>query len=175
MLAFDFWHLMRICHRFFCGLTVAGIVVAASNATWANDVNNNITGLGGTTFFGALHTDNVDFTDVFTFSVLGPVKTNASLITIGAGLNNIDFISADLNGVMLTLTPNGFIETGSIGDTNLTGPLTLTVRGKSGAAGGTFASYSGTMNVAAVPEPQSCTLALTGLCAMAMRMRRRRS
>jgi hypothetical protein len=132
----------------------------ATNAR-ANDVDNDIVIMGGTNFFGALHTDNIDFTDTFTFTIGGAVSANVSLITIGNGANNIDFLSADLNGVMLTLTPNGFLESGFLGDTDFTGPLVLTVRGSSDAAGGTFASYSGTMNV--IPEPSVALLMGLGL------------
>jgi hypothetical protein len=155
-------------------IAAIGALVLASTSAFANNVTNNITGLGGTTFFGALHTDNLDFTDVFTFSVADAVQANASLITIGSGLNNIDFTSADLNGTPLILSPNGFVETGALGDTNLTGPLVLTVQGKSGAAGGTFASYSGTMNIAIItPIPGAIWLFASGLTALAAGARRR--
>ncbi len=147
----------------------ATIAIAALLGTFgatsalANNVNNDITLLGGTNFFGALHTDNLDFTDTFTFTIDGAVSANVSLITIGSGANNIDFLSADLNGVVLTLTPNGFLESGSLGDTAFDGPLVLTVRGSSDAGGGTFASYSGTMNVAIIPEPGTALLMGLGL------------
>jgi hypothetical protein len=154
-------------------LGIAGALAIASTGAFANDVSNNIIVAGGSTFFGALHTDNADFTDVFNFiNIAGPVTANASLITIGSGFNNIDFVSANLNGSPLTLSPNGFLETGMIGDTFLTGPLVLTVTGKSAAAGGTFASYSGTMNV---PEPQTWALLLAGVVGIALIARRRLS
>ena len=155
-------------------LTVAGTMAFASTGALANDVSNDITGLGGTTFFGALHTDSFDFTDVFTFNMTGPVTANTSLITIGSGLQNIDFLTADLNGTPLTLSPNGFIETGSLGDFNFTGPLVLTVTGHSAAAGGTFASYSGTMNVSAIPEPETYAMLLAGLGLIGFMARRRK-
>lgn len=156
---------------------VAAAAVLAMGATgaMANDVNNMIVPAGGTTFFGALHTDGFDFTDVFTFNVAGAVSANMSLITIGAGTSNIDFVSADLNGTAVTLTPNGFVEVGSLGDTLFNGPLVLTVKGKSGAAGGTFASYSGTINVTAVPEPGTYGLLLAGLAAVGFVSRRKKA
>lgn len=155
---------------------VAGLVAfLAAVSAQANSVTNDIPITGGTTFFGALHTDDVDFTDVFTFTVAGSVIANMSLVTIGTGLNNIDFVSADLNGVSVTLSPNGFLETGSVGDTALTGPLVLTVRGRSGAAGGTFASYSGTLNVAIVPEPSTAFMMGLGLSGLALAARRARA
>lgn len=147
---------------------------AASSAS-ANTVANNIPITGGTTFFGALHSDNLDFTDVFTFTIDGSVLANTSLVTIGSGAQNIDFLSADLNGVALTLTPNGFLETGSLNDTNLTGPLILTVRGRSGATGGVFASYSGTLNVTIIPEPSTALLMGLGIGGLAFAARRARA
>jgi hypothetical protein len=156
------------------GLVLALVILFATTSAQANDVNNNITASGGTTFFGAIHTDNFDFTDVFTFTVGGSVIASASLVTIGFGLNDIDFLSADLNGVALTLSPTGFLETGSLDATQLTGPLVLTVTGKSGASGGTFASYSGTMNVALVPEASTGLLMGLGLSGLAVAARRSR-
>jgi len=156
-------------------VVLAGLLITSTGAM-ANDVDNNITGLGGTTFFGALHTDSDDFTDVFTFTIDGPVTVSASLVTIGDGLNNIDFVSANLNGNALSMSPNGFVEMGSTPiDLNLTGPLILTVTGKSGAAGGVFASYSGTMNVTSIPEPGTCALTLAALGMMALICHRRKA
>jgi len=157
-------------------LVVAVGLILASNGASANDVNNNINVVGGTSFFGALHTDSFDFTDVFTFTLAGPVTANASLVTIGEGLSNIDFISADLNGNALTFSPIGRSEFGfTAGDLDLTGPLVLTVKGKSGADNGIFASYSGTMNVTQIPEPGSCALILAGLGVVGFFSRRRKA
>lgn len=156
-------------------LALCGLMLLTVSSAQANDVNNNIVLSGGTSFFGALHTDNANFTDTFNFNIAGSVTANTSLITIGSGLNNIDFLSADLNGTPLTLSPTGYIETGSLGDTVFTGPLVLTVKGKSGAAGGVFASYSGTLNVV-VPEPTSIAmLSAVGLLAGVAVYRRRKA
>ena len=156
-------------------LAVAIAIVGMSTGALANDVNNDITGLGGTTFFGALHTDSFDFVDVFTFNVVGPVNASASLVTIGfTPTQNINFLTATLNGNPLTLSPNGNIETGAtVGELSLTGPLVLTVTGQSGASGGQFASYSGTMNVTAVPEPGTLALLFAGLGGIQVMGRRR--
>jgi len=152
-------------------LAVAGALAIASTGAFANDVNNNIILSGGTNFFGALHTDAFDFTDVFTFNASGPFVVSASLVTVGSGANNIDFLSANLNGNALTLSPNGSFEFGSIENASLIGPLILTVTGKSGAAGGTFASYSGTVN--AVPEPGTWAMILAGILGVGAIARRR--
>lgn len=148
-----------------------GALTAAPEAS-ANNVANEIVLVGGTNFFGALHTDSIDFVDTFTFKLDGAISANVSLVTIGSGANNIDFASAELNGVALTLSPNGFLETGSLGDTLFTGPLVLTVRGASGATGGIFASYSGTINVTIIPEPSSALMMGLGLSGLALAGRR---
>lgn len=153
---------------------VALVALIGAPRAQANDVTNDIALLGGTNFFGALHTDDIDFTDTFNFTIDGAVSANVSLVTIGADASNIDFLSADLNGVALTLSTNGFFETGSLANTDFTGPLVLTVRGRSGATGGTFASYSGTINVTIIPEPSTTFLMGLGLAGLALGARRAR-
>lgn len=149
-------------------IIVSIVTLAFATGAAANDVSNDITGLGGTTFFGALHTDSFDFTDTFTFTVSGQVLASASLITIGfTSAQNIDFVGADLNGFALTLSPTGDVETAiTPSELSLSGPLVLTVTGKSGATGGVYASYSGTMNVRLVPEPAALALLLVGGAAL---------
>ena len=162
--------------RFAFGLAVLLTSLAAwAPAASANNVNNEIVLSGGTNFFGALHTDDLDFVDTFTFSIDGAVSANVSLVTIGEGASNIDFLSADLNGFPLTLGPNGFFESGFLADTDLTGPLVLTVTGRSGATGGIFASYSGTINVTIIPEPSTTLLMGLGLTGLAFAARRARA
>ena len=154
------------------GIAAAALTLVPATAM-ANDVNTSITLVGGTNYFGALHTDDADFTDVFTFNSVGEVIASASVITIGAGPNNIDFLSADLNGVPLTLSPTGFSETAvTASDLSLTGPLVLTITGRSGASGGVFASYAGTINV--IPEPGTAMLMVIGLGGLASVGRRPR-
>ncbi len=154
----------------FSHIALAASLAVASSAALANNVNNSITVTGGSTPFGALHTDSFDFTDVFTFNVTGTFFTNASLITIGfTPTQNIDFTGAVLTGTpggpfSLSLSPAGQIETGvTLSQVVLTGPIYLTVTGKTGATGGAFSSYSGTLNVTPVPEPETYALMLAGL------------
>lgn len=151
-----------------------GVLLVAATAQ-ANDVNNVITLQGGTNFFGALHTDDADFVDTFQFLIDDALSASVSLITIGEGANDIDFLSADLNGIPLTLSASGFLETGFLPTTPVSSPLVLTVRGSSGATGGVFASYSGTINVTVIPEPSVALLMGLGLSGLALGARRARS
>src|SRR5262245_24702901 len=93
-------------------LAFLGAMVLASSAAMANNVVVNQSLTGDTTYYGALHTDNADFEDQFNIDVSGELFVSASLTTIGAGAQNIDFTSAELNGNPITLSPNGFVETG---------------------------------------------------------------
>jgi hypothetical protein len=154
---------------------IAAIAIIATDAR-ANNVTPPpiVIGLGTSTFFGATHTDNLAFTDTFTFTISGSLSANASLVTI-AELpgSNIDFTSATLNGNAFTLSPNTFgQDTGTISLAAYTGPLTLIVNGTTdaGSLPNTTASWAGTLNVLSVgggthsvPEPASLMLLGAGL------------
>jgi ABC-type dipeptide/oligopeptide/nickel transport system permease subunit len=61
-------------------LAVALAIVGFSSGAMANNVNNLILVTGDTAYFGALHTDNLPFTDTFDFTnVLGPVFVLATI------------------------------------------------------------------------------------------------
>ena len=51
----------------------------------------------------------------------------------------------------------------------------LTVRGRSGAEGGVNASYSGTINVAIIPEPSTTLMMGLGLVGLGFAARRARA
>ncbi len=131
-------------------------------------------GAGGiyTGYFGATHTSGA-FTDVYEFS---PTLTFGSFDTVlpsigTSAASNIDFTFADFNGHALTLNSSGPLESAYLGLTSFNGPLTLTVSGLSGAT----ASYSGSLNVVPVPEPESYALMLGGLALLGVVARRRKS
>ena len=154
---------------------VAIAIVGFSSGALANNVNPPpIDVSSGTAYFGALHTDNAPFTDTFDFNVLGPVLASASLITIGlTPAQNVDFTSATLNGVALSLSPTGVAEAAfTFAELGLTGPLQLVVMGTTGAGGGFSSSYAGTVNVTQIPEPGTWALMLSGLSGIGFMARR---
>lgn len=154
-------------------LALAAAIVASSSSAFANDVVGAPAFTGLTSTFSALHSAGA-FTDTFTFMMPGITSADASVITIGAGVADIDFLSATLNSMPLALTmdASGFVEVlYTPSSYAVTGPLTLVVKGMSGAN----ASYSGTLNVTAVPEPETVALMLAGLGVMGFVARRRRA
>jgi hypothetical protein len=142
---------------------MAAMAVVATDAR-ANNITDFPPVIGGTSAFTAIHTDSLPFTDTFTFAVSGSLLADGSLITIDLSPgHNIDFTSASLNGAAFTLSPHGFLETGFLPATSLTGPLVLTVVGTTDAGKGVNSSYAGTLNVTSVPEPASLLLLGAGL------------
>jgi hypothetical protein len=85
-------------------------------------------------------------------------------------VTNVDFSSANINGLNFTFSSFGNGETGFTLPGFLTGPLVMTVMGTAGAN----ASYGGTLNVSAVPEPETWAMMLGGLGLMGFMARRRK-
>jgi len=141
---------------------------AATTVNLTQDAVNTNKYTGG---FTVTHTGA--FTDTFTFSPTLPSSVvSASLISIGfSNADNIDFTSVTLNGYALKIV-NGIVDTAiTSSQLNLTGPLTLSVSGLSG----TGASYSGTINVTAVPEPETFAMLGAGLALVGFAARRRKA
>ena len=160
----------------------AGPVVSGPGA-----VTMVLDGQGGASA-GISHTITVagDFTDVYQLNGLsGWAIITSSLMTSGKSTFGIDFFSASINGVDFLLTQTAgsgiadFTERGNFDGTDLGSPFTLVVKGHAGdgLADGTAinATYSGSINMSAVPEPASLALAAIGLCAAGLVTRRRKS
>mgnify|MGYP003382628814 CR=1 FL=1 len=161
-------------------LVVAGVGAHAEDIT----VSGLLVPMSNTLFFGQYHQQAGLFTDTFTFNLASPqaVFASASLVTINlGGGQNIDFTSATLNGTSLALSSPfpGFDVGGVIGS----GPwpaanpqLTLVLKGTTDAGlNGNYASYSGTLNVSPVPEPETLAMMLAGLGALGFLARRRQN
>jgi hypothetical protein len=156
-------------------LTIPG-VASATNFTQNINVTNQTTGFTQTHLESALATA---FTDTFNFNVagFGPLfSVNSSVISFGTtSAQNIDFTSASLNGLALTIDNSQNAGQLSIaftpGDFDLSSPLTLVVNGTAG----TNATYSGTLNItSAVPEPETYAMLLAGLGLIGFTARRKK-
>jgi len=156
-------------------LAIALACAAATSGAFANDVVTGTAVVGNTAFFGVTHFDSAPFTDLITFTFSGVVTASASIVTIDlAPGNNIDFTGAWLGSQALTLSPNGTFETGFITSAGpFNGSVTLKVTGTTDAGNGVFSSYSGTINITPVPEPETYAMMLAGLGALGFLARRR--
>lgn len=150
----------------------AALIFATVGASAATTIG--LTGSGNSYTGSFTVTHSADFTDEYIFTPTFPsTLVTASLITIGiTASENIDFTSVWLNGIELTKTSGAAgLETAyTAAPTALTGPITLTVNGKSGDN----ATYSGTFNLTVVPEPESYALMLAGLGVVGYISRRKR-
>jgi hypothetical protein len=149
------------------------LLAAAATAVQADDVIINVN-LGGSATeqsaaFGVTHLEKGAFADTFNFSPsAGTYFVDASLVTLGfSPRTDVTFSAAYVNGHELTLSGSGLLEYGYLLPTAITGPLVLTVFGYVDFEDTSFtpasASYSGTLNVSAVPEPGGYALLLAGL------------
>lgn len=154
--------------------TAMGLLLAvAASAAQADNVVVNVN-LGGSATeqsaaFGVTHLEKGAFADTFNFSPsAGTYSVDASLVTLGfSPRTDVTFTAAYVNGHELTLSGPGLFEYGFLLPSVITGPLALSVFGYVDFEDTGFtpasASYSGTLNISAVPEPGGYALLLAGL------------
>ena len=136
-------------------------------------------GAGGTLsgFFGQTVNASGNFTSTFTFTVPTAGLASVGLVTTVEKLgsaNNIDFISAFLNGTPLVLFTMGgtLIEFGGISDVAVNGGQnTITINGTS-AGNGSFAGNI-SFSPSSAPEPATWAMLILGFGAVGYTIRRR--
>ena len=150
-------------------LSTAGALAASNNVS--NTVALSAEGTDQTAAFTAIHNvGSGSFEDTFTFNAVGDFNADAVISSIGfSTVSKITFSSITLNGNAFTPESTGAVQVWDLTPTAVTGPLTLIVKGVAGKN----ASYSGTLNLAAVPEPESYALMIAGLAAVGFVARRR--
>ncbi len=155
-------------------LAASSAFATVTNVTLVQDPVNVHDYTGG---FNISHTSA--FTDTFTFSPSFNSSLVSSLVqSIGfTKSTDIDFTSVTLNGHALSLTHGNVDLAQTVSQLHLYGPLTLIVSGKAADPKVTTfnASYSGTINVTAVPEPETFGMLGAGLAVVGFAARRRKA
>lgn len=164
---------------------VATLLVSGASMAAVYEVPLTGTGSNKSASISSSLTATGTFQDTYNFTgISGEFNVNSVLSTLmGAARHDIDFTSITLNGQPFSLTsisvlgnPDGR-ETATFADTTFSGgSLTLVVNGTfTGGVGSTspVGSYSGTVNVTAVPEPQSYAMFAAGILLLAWFSRRR--
>lgn len=161
-------------------LTLAGTSTGAYAASSITGVTPAVLTPPASALFGAVVTGtpgaSTPIDDTFTFNIVGgPGLTNGQVSTLLLnGAQNIDFSSITLDGLY------SFVKT-----SNDPGPETWTLDPVALADGthsivvlgtllGPTGSYSGTLNVQAVPEPKTWAMMLLGFGAIGLSLRGRR-
>lgn len=156
--------------------SIAAVSTPANAAVYLNGIEDALLALGGSQVFGAQLIDEPGiFSHQFNFNITLDSAANSVVSTTLLGGNDIDFSSILLDG-------HAFVQTGFDGPGAETWELSPTLIGAgahsifvNGSVVGTTGdgSYSGTLNVTAVPEPATWAMMLLGFAVVGGAMRRR--
>lgn len=161
-------------------LTLAGTSTGANAASTITGVTPAILTPPASALFGAVVTGTPGTTtaidDTFTFNIAGgPGVTNGQVSTVLLqGAQNINFSAITLDGLysFVKMANDPGPETWALDPVTLAnGEHSIVVMG---TLFGVTGAYSGTLNVQAVPEPQTWAMMLLGFGAIGLSLRSRR-
>ncbi len=154
-------------------ITFGGTSATNGTASWGLNFGDSATFGGGVSTLGA-------FTHSFDFSIDYLSNASSTVTSILLGGDDIDFTSIDIDGSSYTGCNDGVFPCTSADSFKIDalalglGAHTITVNGNR-IGGSGAASYSGTLEVAAVPEPATWGMLILGfgLVGAGMRSRKR--
>lgn len=154
------------------GVALATLVAVASPSHAATFITLN----GSTGVFGNDAVTDGSFSDTIDLGNLTPglyliSATISSTYQDGQqGAQDIDFSSVKLNGIDFTTGSTGQNEYRFVNNVLSQGQNLFSISGSSGSS----SSYSGTVNIASVPEPSVWAMMMIGFGTIGLAMRRRR-
>lgn len=152
------------------GFAIAAMTAPASATTFFLDVNPH----GAVDIFGNTSTSKGAFRDDFVFSIpAGSISSFVSAIALSTS-RDVAIWRAFLDGTRFTKISSGVVDLWTLPDTDVTaGWHEITVLGNWGKKGG---AYTGGLSftAAAVPEPASWAMMISGFALVGAAMRRRR-
>ncbi len=154
-------------------ITTGSTTASTGVAAWGLNLGDSATFGGGVTTLGA-------FTHSFSFTLDALSEASSTVTSILLAGKDIDFTSIDLDGNLYSGCNDGVLPCTTADSFKIdalalgAGAHTITINGNRLGAGGS-ASYSGTLEVAAIPEPATWGMLMVGfgLVGAGMRSRRR--